>query len=355
MRKLLLPAAAICLCLSCAPPFDLGFSSSAVIIGKMTEESQLGPLGNYYTGQYSSTPLFYPERTAGGVDATRGFILTTDPGGSMAYLGFAASDGSGGYPSFIDYSTGGSLYHQDPSYPRFSMIPVKSGDFAALIDLDLLNTTGRSLTVLQATIASYSFTPIYTNPFTGLWALGAWVSPSPSASSPAYVLMYDNSTFMYHDGVATLDSTGLTTVGDLNGGLTLDFIPSGSTRMLYYHDPGANISYVSFSAGNSWQCWKWWWNAGIFTRVQLTSVTMRIDALLTTGELFSTQDGIGRVYDSNGKKVASFPLGNLKIAYEEYVNGTPRVFFSMPIPQDEGKLSLRVYSIPTSQLDSLSF
>jgi|GEM_PF-2971929 len=365
MKKLFAAAAGIALLVSCAPPFDLAYSSAAVILSKMTKESQLGPLNNYSTGSYSSTPAFYPEKTASGVDASRGFYYMTDPGNSQEFLGFVQPDGLGGYSSFV--SAPGSLYHQDPNYPAAVAVPVKAGDFTSLTSFDSTNPSNTALAVVQAVVATTSDTLIYGLSFSALGgygtapvaAIGVSVSPSAAATDTLYFLIRDSGG-KFWEGLATMSSTGVIATSFAyvvpSPPETLDFLAAGAVRVLYYHDPTSGASYASFNAGGSWQCWKWWVDAlGVFHETQLTGVVSRIDALLTTGELFSTQGGIGRVYDSNGNVAASFPMGNLQLAYEEYVSGTPRVFFSLPIVTGDKHVSFAVYSIATSQIDSLKY
>lgn len=360
MKRLLLSAAVLALCVSCAPPFNLDYSAAAVILGKMTKESQLGPLYNYYTGYYVSDPSFFPEKTASGVDTTRGFYVTTDIGGSVWSMGFVRPNSSGGYDSFDQMM--GSLYHLDPNYPAYAVMPVKSGDTAAFTSY---YASMANVQFEQPAVSTRSFVPIVGTPFVVNFpsfaflpnpqVLGGFVYPSSSSTNTVYFLVQDASApGSCYEAYATVDSVnGFVPLG--GGPQTLNFLPAGTTRVLYYHDPSKSISYASFNTGGAWQCWKWWTDAQGFHDVQITGVTSRIDAVLTTGELFSTQDGTGRVYDSNGSQLTSFPLGNLKLAYEEYVNGAARVFFSMPIAESQDHISFAVYSIASSQLDSLKY
>ncbi|HVO38589.1 MAG TPA: hypothetical protein VMV03_06115, partial [Spirochaetia bacterium] len=167
----------------------------------------------------------------------------------------------------------------------------------------------------------------------------------------------DSSLNVYHDANGSLDTSIFNIYSDLYSTPPLPFLPVHA-RINYFHDPATNTSYASFFAGGAWQFWKWTYDSVtllLSSTQQLAGVTSRIDALLTDGEFFSAQGGIGRVYDSSGKMKASFPMGGLSFAYEEYVNGTPRLFFSMPVKKGDNQASIAVYSIATSDLDSLSF
>jgi hypothetical protein len=335
----------------------------------MTKESQLGPLYNYNTGFYVSNPSFFPEKTVSGVDTSQGFYLTQDKGNSIEALGFVQPNGSGGYTSFDQWSTTlvsppfGTLSNANPNYPLMTVMPLKSGNTAAFTYYDP-NCT-QSIQFEQPVLSTTSFAPntaftVSFSSFTLVSAspivLGGFVYPSSSSTNTVYFLVQNSSApSSYVEAYATVDSVSGFSVPMQLSSVGLDFFPTGTIRALYYHDPVNAVSYASFNSSGNWQCWKWWTDAqGIFHEAQLTGVSSRIDALLTTGELFSTQGGVGRVYDSNGNQLTTFPMGNLNLAYEEYVNGTPRVFFSLPILQPSN-ISFAVYSIASSQLDSLKY
>ena len=87
------------------------------------------------------------------------------------------------------------------------------------------------------------------------------------------------------------------------------------------------------------------------TYSQLTNIGTRIDDLLTTGELLSTQGNTANVYDpttATGTLEATFPLGDLRFVGEVYIGGTPTVLFSEALWYGQ-QLTFNVYSIPTSQ------
>ena len=130
-----------------------------------------------------------------------------------------------------------------------------------------------------------------------------------------------------------------------------------SKRFLYYYDPVSDRSYASWwstlSSPNQWMTWVW--IDAVPTHWRLTAVDHRIDALVTTGELFSTEGNIGRVYDPTtptGSLEAEFPLNDLRFIGEVYVGGTPTLLFSQALWYNN-QVTFNVYSIPTSKLKSL--
>ncbi len=79
----------------------------------------------------------------------------------------------------------------------------------------------------------------------------------------------------------------------------------------------------------------------------------RIDAVLTSGQLLSTQDGTLRVYDAGGNQLFSKPLNGLQYCYEAYVGSTPYVFFTLPMSLKQGQWVFNVYAIATSSIGDL--
>jgi hypothetical protein len=140
---------------------------------------------------------------------------------------------------------------------------------------------------------------------------------------------------------------------------------AGVTRCHYFYDPDLGRgqtpddrkSYVSWfdTAAGSWRCISWTGTGTVESNV-LSGVTHRIDALLTTGMLFSTEGNVGRVYDSSGTEIASFPLGALRFIGERYVDGAPLALFSLAriVTERYGEtLAIDLYSIPTAGLETL--
>ena len=113
------------------------------------------------------------------------------------------------------------------------------------------------------------------------------------------------------------------------------------------------MEYADYDAGGQWRCYQW--TQGVSADVSLMAgVTHRIDAVLTSGDLLSTEGGILRLYDPNsGSQVVSASLGGLQYCYEAYVGPTPYVFFSLPLGLQNGSWAFAVYVVPTSSMRSL--
>ena len=166
-------------------------------------------------------------------------------------------------------------------------------------------------------------------------------------------------------------ATGLANKSDTKPGAIAFDIPALASmkRCNYFFDPDSirgptpddRKSYVSWfdTTAGSWRCVRW--NGAGFTDSKvLPGITHRIDALLTTGMLFSTEGNVGRVYDSSGTEIASFPLGALRFIGERYVDvdgvQTATALFSLARIVTERyseTLAIDLYSIPTAGLETL--
>ncbi|MFI5368296.1 MAG: hypothetical protein ACHQ1F_04710, partial [Spirochaetia bacterium] len=136
------------------------------------------------------------------------------------------------------------------------------------------------------------------------------------------------------------------------GSVAPNNIPLGAgSRALYYQGPLSSPSYASYFTAGNWVCWQW--TAATSSAPTQTSVTRRIDAVLTNGDLISTQDGTLTEYDLNGTKLNSVSLGGLQFCYEAYVGTTPYVFFSLSLGFSHQAWAFRVYAIPTSAMRGL--
>ena len=75
-----------------------------------------------------------------------------------------------------------------------------------------------------------------------------------------------------------------------------------------------------------------------------------------TGEIFSTEGNVGRVYNPTtpgGSLEATFSLNDLRFVGEVYIGGTPTMLFSQAL-WFNNQVSFNIYSIPTSNLKSLA-
>jgi hypothetical protein len=169
---------------------------------------------------------------------------------------------------------------------------------------------------------------------------------------PLSAAPYDRFNFLTPFGTLYAEGNATFALPVFSGGATTTSnIPLGAGfRALYYQGPLGAPSYASYFTSGSWVCYQW---TTLASPTRLTSVTRRIDAVLTDGDLISTQDGTLTVYDLNGTELNSVPLGGMQFCYEAYVGSTPYVFFSLSMGFAHQAWAFRVYAIPTAALRGL--
>jgi len=370
VKKIALLPVLLLFCLSCSPPFSADLSLAAITLSRLTYQSavdtgiRIWPDSPTYDAVFM--PLKAPLGTLSTIDPSRGFIQLTSS--NQVSLMYVEPDGKGGYVRIPDPATSGpvgigTLSGRDPNYPGFEMRTVPDGVYAAVFSFDSLQPANNSALIYWQDFPGHIAPASPTN-FSSLLApimsapvvIGAQYVPSNTIGGDSmYLLVRDNSGGYIHEvGLVTVNIAGFSGVTDTYGAYPLSFslMFAGLNRVQYYHDAGTGVSYASFYAAGAWQCWRWE-AYGVNLR-QIAGITCRIDALLTTGELLSTQDGVGRLFDPQGNLLTSFPFGALRFSMEAYVDGTATVFFSRSVVTD-GSLSVDLYSTPTSRLRSLSY
>jgi hypothetical protein len=373
MRRCLPALAAIALaCSSCLPvPFDLALSQGAAAAARMTRDnSSLLTAGSSY-GPNQHDFAFYPSvLAAGGFDYSAGLITSMD---SLAVDVQAVTGGS-------PYSqTGQGIANPDPHAPAYLAWPAKSGQsylFGIVFDA-LYPATGSGYGVFWGNPVTRNLTTTATGSLKSLDSIStAAIGASVAAMDPNLGFTYDilhtlsvDASGNFRDFGTRVSSALPTVIGpyrNAGGFFPLAFIPPGITRLMYYYDenqPGdparlPNRSFASWydASSGSWKSYAWWetpaTGSGIFSTKAL-SIDHRIDALLTTGQLFSAESGTGRLYDRDGNLLATFPLGNLVFIGEQYVAGVPRSYFSQCLIYDH-TLHFNVYRIATDQLATLA-
>jgi hypothetical protein len=370
VRKIAFLSVLVLACLSCSPPYNADLSLAAINLSRLTYQSVVDTGIRIQTDSPAYDAVFMPVKASSGtlstVDPSRGFILLTSA--NQVSLMYVQPDGNGGYVRVPDPASSGpvgigTLSGRDPNYPGFEMRTVPNGIYAAIFSYDSSQPGNSSPDIWQ--VASGNITPLFpTLTFSGLVAaimtppilpVGAQFVPSfSSVQDSMNLLVRDGFAFIHEVGLTSVNSLGFSGVTDFTGGYSssLATLLSGLNRCLYYHDAAAGVSYASFYAAGAWQCWRW--QSGGANLQKVMGITCRIDALLTTGELLSTQDGVGRLFDPQGNLISTFPFGALRYSMEAYVNGTATVFLSRSVVTG-GTLSLELYSIPSSKLKSLSY
>ncbi len=326
---------------SCAPPYIAVLNSSSALTRQMTTVGTFGPV---YMQTNSDNIRFLPLKptatTLDGVSIQSGFTVTEDAG--YEYLGFAyvGSDGQG-------------------QLTRAQVSP-----FPPRCEFDVLSTTTTtgSIMVLDYLKAAALLYPV-TLPYGGFGTPGSTDLSTLFPSSPVNYSVLggqlmpgvspDTYGFLLFDGSSFAEGTvgvsgGASAFATTTTSTPVPALPVGQ-RALYGQATLTGPGYASFFDGSRWVCYQ----VSSTTATQLTGVTHRLDAVLSTGELLSTEGGVFRLYDPNGSLLVSVSLGGLQLCYEASISGTAYAFFSLPISLRDGNWMFRTYAIPTTSLRSL--
>ncbi len=343
-------ALALLACLAvaaCAPVYLADLDKAASLTGHMTGVGTVGP---FSLGSGLANIRFLPTKTTassiGDVNVQSGFIVYDS--GTNENLSFlsGSGDNSGSNQQF-------SLAGADANYPLYQYDVTNTiNNQASVMVFHWDPTTPGNDTFQQfvATLPSGGMTSFASTSLNGLFAgvslIGGSILPAqpPSYDSFAVLGVSAGQFGTASNGAGgTLSAIGFTSV---------TFTPPiPTTRSMYYLSADNKLCYASFYS-SGWQCLQWQ-NIAAPTATLLPGVSNRIDAVLTSGDLLSTQDGTLRLYDSTGSQVFSKPLNGLQFCYEAYIGSTACVFFSLPISLQHNQWVFSVYAIPTLSMRDL--
>jgi hypothetical protein len=336
---------------SCAPPYSAELNSSAGLARQMTLLGTFGPIkspdGNETT-EMKFLPL-KPTSATTSIDSLgvgSGFLVSRSTGRESLCFAFQES---GGNIRIADFRQGFSLAGADPNFPMNEYDVIETTTTANIVAFHLDGTaSGGTYQLLTADLAAGTFTPagqILLNSVYGSQT-AAGVQCLPLVAAP-----YDRFNFLFTSGSswseidASLSGSSFGT-GAIYRTATL---PAGINRMLYYRSADNVWSYFGYNSGGNWI----WSRTDGSSTFPLNGVTHRIDAVLSNGDLISTEDATLRIYDSGGAEKLSVGLGALQFCYEAYVGTTPYVFFSLSLDFPREAWAFRAYAIPTAKLRGL--
>lgn len=342
-------------CLSaagCVPPYLAVLDSSAALTRQMTVVGNLGPINVQSNGTNIRFLPMKPTATSiAGLNLQSGFAIDEENGYDYVRFAYVDSNGQAQVTGSLPFSLAGA----DPNYPLNQFEVTTTTATGNIVVLSMYPTAASNTSVLcTATLSSgplaAPITTLLNVPF-GNSVLGVHVSPQLGAADSFNFLLWNGgSAFSEGSTVvnSALTSVFLAATPTTNAALSLPTTPP--QRYLYYKNQAGTLSYASHFTGSQWVCYQW---APSGPASQLGGVTHRIDAILTTGDLLSTEGGILRLYGPAGNQVLSVSLGGLQFCYEAYLGSTPYVFFSLVMNMQRGDWMFRVYAIPTSSMRGL--
>ena len=133
-------------------------------------------------------------------------------------------------------------------------------------------------------------------------------------------------------------------------------LPIDLTNAFYFYDPQEVNSFISFydDLRKTYHSYKW----DVSGAVTQLDLPYKIEAILSTGQIYCVDRNKAYIYDFNGNYKYQFNLGNLRFNYEYWdgINSEYRMVFTLPFwtrVDYEEYLNFNVYSIATRNLENL--
>jgi hypothetical protein len=357
--KRLLAALGIAALVACrVVPFDPGLSLAALSTRHMEHVGTIGPI-NDVEGGGASQYRFVPERDVLQGQPLRGWIVATGEGylwATYAYGPRAFSPSSWSGP----WSGRAALKPlTDLTTCKLAMIgPSFNGGYIALQPRDSGGvedpTSGYNHSLGQYASAVTALSTTY---LVGA-SFGPDGGPPDTTTAMVRVLTTDrNVATAYHEAWATLDLSLLTAAGETLATESVTGLPDPAVTGPGQYYYGSTHSYFSTKgADGRWTTYRW--NHTDFAATPV--VQARVDALLSTGQLFSRSGSHATVYSGAGHRLAEFPLGDLDYVGEYWSAARARfdMLFAQPLfisqgDSDWGELRFEIYTLPTARITSL--
>jgi hypothetical protein len=329
----------------CAPVYLADLDKAASLTNHMT---MVGTVGPFSIGSGIANLRFLPTKTTatsiGGVSVQSGFIVYDS--GVNENLLFASGPGqtsnnnapmplSGADPNYplYQYDVTNTINNQ-PSVMVFHWDPTTPANDTYQQFVASLSNGGMSPLAMAASLSGV---------FSGISIIGGSILPAQPPSYDSFAVLGPSA---FGTGVngsgGSLTSLGLTS-----------FVLSGpTTRSLYYFNVATGTSFASFYSVGQWTCLQVFSSGSYAT---MSGIPHRVDAVLSSGDLLSTEGGTLRLYDPNGAgtEVLSVPLSGLQFCYETYVGKDLYVFFSLPVSLQHNQWVFNVYVLPSSAMRGL--
>ena len=346
--------------MGCAPAFIAQLDSSATLTRQMTPLATIGPFNIGGSNSTVTNIRFFPLKPTATATSLpneqSGFLVTENGGYDILQFAYVDSSGNGQITGGIPLPLAGA----DPHYPLYEYDVTTTTTTGNMV-VFYFNPSTPSLSTVDlysATLPGGPLTPtvsppqtlksIYTSPLP--LVLGEQMAPAAGAADTFNFLLSTGANPLSEGALPLSGGTTVFTSGSLLTSEPWLVLPAAN-RFLYYTNQVYTLSYASWFSGSQWVCYRW---ATSVSPVILPGVTHRIDAILTTGDLLSTEGGILRLYDPNGSPVLGVALGEPAVLLRS-LRGLRRRTCSFPSRSSlqHGDWAFRVYAVPTSSMRSL--
>jgi len=338
------------------PPFERGLSLAQATARKLKLETRIGPLYRWRGDLERGRSYFLPGKTRG---LNRGFLVV-----------FGAFDGRVFY---IDYDTlagyriAGDQYFQiensNENFFNYGVYVLKypSGVDDALLLVRPTSPIPASEQRLEFQyVAGTGLVPYpydlsaFTSGITSGQVVGVGLFTDTLATTDFLtILVNEGGTPNYYDRVSAFAFAPSPGYPLSWTGSSAFSIPGDPTQGFYFRNPSSGLRFLSVWNGSGYANYRW---DNTLPPAALP-FDSRIEALLSTDELFVVDGERAVVYSPSGARKYRFPLGDLHFAYETYIGGVPTLLFSLiywdQVGGDEEEFHINVYSLPTARLSTL--
>jgi hypothetical protein len=340
------------------PPFDRGLSLAQATARKLKLEARIGPLYRYRGDLERGRYYFLPGKTRG---LNRGFLVVFGTfEGRVFYIDFDALEG---------YRIAGDQYfalkNSDENIFNYAAYVLKDSsvvDDALLVVRPTSPIPASEQRLELQYVAGTGWVPhaydlsAFTSGITGGQVVGVGLFPDVSATTDSLTtLVNEGGTSNYFDRVSNFAfaASGYS-LAWAPSAVPGSGIPGDPTQGFYFRNPAlTGLRFLSVWNGSGYANYRW----DDISPPAALPFDNRIEALLSTNELFILDGEQGMIYTPSGERKYRFPLGDLHFAYETYLGGVPTLLFSLvywdQVGGDNEEFHINVYSLPTASLSTL--
>jgi len=346
------------------PLFDLETSLAYQTASKMTKIATVGPIGDFSRDRLTvDAEIYYVPSRMSSPDHGLAVILDNF-GATYVYLAPDTSEPGNPVRQFREET---KLFDgTDATNFKVDVAPIV--DTAVTVsDAFFVATDAQE----DAEIAIVTYDGVGNVQFTPVSALSILGAPYPSVNAEVLGISLDVDTtagiadylVVLRDSVVeplVLFPDSVNNVAPPAGplaGLLPAVLPTGFDTVggsLAYDSADGIYVYSDYQGGGFYDVYR----STVAGEPEVLPVRQRIDAILDTGELYHRGANSDEVYDANGRRKHSIPMGKLHFAYEITIASVPTMFYTLVYfdevgDRDDDNMYIDIYAIPTADLNKL--
>ncbi len=333
------------------PPFDRGLSLAEATARKLKLEARIGPLYRYRGELERGRCYFLPGKTLG---LNRGFLVVF--GATEGRLFYVAYDSAGGYSLtgdhvFLVKNSNENLFN----YGAFVLKDSSGADDDALLlvrpDVSPNPRMEYYYNSVSGVFSEVPYTDLST--FTTGQVVGVGLFPDVSATTDFLTILVNEAGYLDRVSAFAFVASGYP-LSWTPSAVPAPGIPGSPGQGFYFRNPASTgLRFLSVWNGSGYANYRW----TDTSPPAALPFSSRIEALLSSNELFVVDREQAVIYSPAGELKYSFPLGDLHFAYETYIGSVPTLLFSLiywdQVSGDNEEFHINVYSLPTASLSTL--